>query len=276
MSAHVDLSDEELNSLTHSILIRYGIDFTCYEPKSLKRRIVRLLNNLELDSVHALWLRFLKDQQFVYTFMTEISVGMTSMFRDPGFWKSMQHILISEYANKSSLKIWHAGCSTGEEVFSMGILLQESRLLGKAKATATDFNQAAIGIAGEGVYHKIKMIENENNYLQFNPKGNFARYYSKEASDCQMNLDLIKHAKLEYNNLITDPAPFPFLYDVIFCRNVMIYFDSKAKENLLQKFYKALKPGGLFVIGFFDTMGHLIDSNQFDLVDDQAKIFRKK
>ncbi len=275
MADVADVTEEEVNSLTQSILTRYGIDFTCYEPKSLKRRIIRVLNNMELKSVHNLWILFLKEPKFIYTFMNEISVGMTSMFRDPMLWKNLRKRLINDFSNKHVISIWHAGCSTGEEVFTVAILLKEINLLTKARVVSTDFNQDALAVAQAGLYHKIKMIENENNYRVYNPLGDFAQYYQRDSSDCKMDISLTNHVKYSYQNLITEQPPSPSNFDIIFCRNVMIYFDSKAKQNLLDKFYDSLKPNGLFVIGFFDTMGHLIDSSKFELIDDQVKIFRK-
>ena len=271
----LEVTDAELQSITQSVLIRYGIDFTCYEPKSLKRRIIRVLNIFELNSTYELWVKLLRDPKFVYTFMNEVSVGMTSMFRDPILWNHLKSRIAESYWDKPIIDIWHAGCSTGEEVFTMAILLKEINFLNKARSIATDFNHNALSVAQQGLYHKIKMIENEANYKSYNQWGEFGKYYQREVNDCVMDNSLITHVKYSYQNLITEAAPSPSLFDTIFCRNVMIYFDTKAKQNLLTKFFSALKPGGLFIIGFFDTMSHLIDSKQFELIDEQAKIFKK-
>ena len=276
MANVVDVTDAEVQSICQSILTRYGIDFICYEPKSLKRRIIRVINNQDLSSIHDLWVKFLRDPTFVYTFMNEISVGMTSMFRDPMLWKNLKKRMERDYLANPLFNIWHVGCSTGEEVFSMSILLKESNMLQMANAVATDFNQDAIAIARQGVYPKIGMIENENNYKNYNPLSGFDRYYKKDDNECAMDLGLINHVTFSYQNLITDPVHIPGLFDIIFCRNVMIYFDTKAKEELLAKFYNALKPGGYFMIGFFDTMNYLINNDRFELVDDQAKIFVRR
>lgn len=128
-----DISEEEIRSVSNSIMIGYGIDFTCYEPNSLRRRIIRLMNKYSFGSIQDMWIRFLTDSAFIHIFMNEISVGMTSMFRDPILWRSLKSRLESEYHTKPVLKTWHAGCSTGEEVYSFGILLKESRMLHKAK-----------------------------------------------------------------------------------------------------------------------------------------------
>lgn len=270
----VEISDEEMNSLTQSILIRYGIDFTCYEPKSLRRRIIRLLSRLNLNSIHELWLQFLNDSKFVHLFMNEISVGMTSMFRDPILWRKLRAKLSAEFISTSDLSIWHAGCSTGEEVYSMGILISEMQWKGKVKALATDFNRNAIEEAKAGNYHKIKMIENEANHRQLNTFHDFSKYYTTDGTHIVMNRALIAHASFAYHNLITDAYPQGF--DIIFCRNVMIYFDTIAKMKILERFHAALNTNGLLIIGFFDTMTHLIDNQKFELVDEQAKIFRKR
>ena len=261
-----------MNSLTQSILLRYGIDFTCYEPKSLKQKIIHILNLYDLTSVHQLFVKFLRDNKFINDFMNEISVGMTSMFRDPGLWKSLKKRLPSEFSGKP-LSVWHAGCSTGEEVYSLGILLQEIHLQRNTKALATDINLNAIEEAKSGIYHKIKMIENENNYRQFNPSTDFSRYFAPDDKHVKMNADLINHTTFQYQNLITDT--FPTGVDIIFCRNVMIYFDGIAKTRILEKFHRALNPGGYLIIGFFDTMSHLMDNKMFELTDEEAKIFRK-
>jgi chemotaxis protein methyltransferase CheR len=269
-----DISDEEMNSLTQSIFARYGIDFTCYEPKSLRRRIIRIINRFNFTSIPDLWVRFLKDSGFLQVFMNEVSVGMTSMFRDPVLWKRLKHHIEKDYSSSNPISIWHAGCSTGEEVYSLGILLQEMNISHRAKALATDFNKDAIDEARNGVYHKIKMIETENNFKTLNPFHDFSKYYTSDGKHhAIMDPNLVKHATFEYQNLITDP--YPQGYDIIFCRNVMIYFDTPAKTKILEKFHKALNPNGILIIGFFDTMSHLIDSKKFQLLDQEAKIFRK-
>ena len=274
MNETVSVTDEEVASLSQSILTRYGIDFTCYEPKSLKRRVVRLLLMNNFVSVHELWIRMLRDQSFIHTFMNEISVGMTSMFRDPIFWKHLKRLLTKNFTHTSQLSIWHAGCSTGEEVYSLGILLTETGLSQKSTAFASDINQDALEAARRGEYHKLRMIENEQNFKEYNPYVDFARYYVPvDGKNVKMDEALKKHVTFNYHNLINDP--FTGKYDLILCRNVMIYFDTDAKQKLLRKFYDSLNPGGYLVIGFYDTMLSLIDQDLFTLADSDAKIFQK-
>lgn len=269
------LTNEEMNSLSQSILTRYGIDFTCYEPKSLRRRILRVMSLYDLPSAHALWVKLLSQPEFVKAFMSEVSVGMTSMFRDPELWIALKKRLFNEFRNRNSLRIWHAGCSTGEEVYTLGVLLHEVKLQQIATALATDFNETAIGEAKDGVYHKIRMIENAAAYKKFTSYRDFSTYYKDlDGTRVRMNPELVSHVEFKYHNLITDP--FPQGFDIIFCRNVMIYFDTPAKRRLLDKFYQALNPGGYFVIGFYDALMSIINDQNLELVDSDVKIFRKR
>ncbi|WKN41386.1 CheR family methyltransferase [Tunicatimonas pelagia] len=267
------ITDEELKSLTQAILRRYGIDFTCYEPSSLKRRVDRCISVLKLETVHNLWVKLLKDQMFVHRFMDEISVGLTAMFRDPVLWKALKKDILNSLATKNRINIWHAGCSSGEEVYSMGIVLQESNLLSQSKAIATDISDAAIAGAQQGKYHHLKLAEYEKNYREYNPLGTFEKYYQKDGTDGAMNSELIKHVDFRHHNLISEPPPGQF--DIIFCRNVMIYFDNQAKINLLQRFHQHLNDGGYLIIGFYDALVPLIDKSKYHIIDLDAKIFQK-
>ncbi len=267
------ISDEELKSLTDAIQQRHGIDFSCYEPKSLKRRVIRALHVFNLTAIHELWTKILRDHSFIYPFLDEISVGLTSMFRDPVLWKKMRHLLNESLSHKLNLSIWHAGCSSGEEVYTMGIVLKESSFSKPVTALATDISNQAMATAKKGEFNTMKMEEYDKNYLQFNPASVLRKYYSTENGSAFMDTSLIKHVTFEHHNLITDP--FSKTFDVIFCRNVMIYFDNNAKRKLFDKFYDALNANGLFIIGFYDAVLPLVDPNKFRVLDIDAKIFQK-
>ena len=269
----ITISDEELKSLTDAINQRHGIDFSCYEPKSLKRRIIRALHMFKLNAVHELWVKILKDRAFIYPFMDEISVGLTSMFRDPVLWKEIRHLLKTTYSGKEPLSLWHAGCSSGEEVYTMGIVLRELSISKPVTAWATDISQQAMQTAKKGEYNILKLEDYERNYRQFNPAGTLKKYYEQNNQLAAMDTSLIQHVNFEYHNLIT--SSFARKFDIIFCRNVMIYFDNQAKRNLFEKFHAALNPGGLFIIGFYDAVLPLVDATKFSVLNMDAKIFKK-
>ena len=271
--ASLTISDEELNALTSAILHRYDIDFTCYEPTSLKRRVARSISVLRLESIHNLWVKLLLDRDFIYAFMDEISVGLTSMFRDPILWRALRSKILTTLGHRDQVAIWHAGCSTGEEVYTMAIVLQESGLLAKARATATDISEAALNLARQGEYHELKIVEYGLNYLQYNPNGLFQRYHQPAGNTSVMKPNLIRHVDFQTQNLITERPPDKF--DIIFCRNVMIYFDHKSKVRLLDEFHDHLHEGGYLIIGFYDALIPLIDKSKFSIADLDAKIFQK-
>lgn len=267
------ISDEELKSLTDAIQQRHGIDFSCYEPKSLKRRVIRALHIFKLNAIHELWIKILKDHSFIYPFMDEISVGLTSMFRDPVLWKKMRELLLGELSQKKELSFWHAGCSTGEEVYTMGIVLRESRYAKPYKAVASDISNQAMSIAKSGEYNLLKLEDYDKNYAQFTPGGSLTKYFTDNGKIASLDTSLISHVNFEHHNLIT--GPFTRKFDLIFCRNVMIYFDNEAKRKLFEKFHNSLNPGGLFIIGFYDAVLPLVDPTKFIVLDMDAKIFRK-
>lgn len=270
----VTVSDQELESLTAAIQKRHGIDFNCYEPKSLKRRIIRALHIFNLKTVHELWVRILKEHAFIYPLMDEISVGLTAMFRDPVLWRKLKTLLCNELRHKEKLSIWHAGCSTGEEVFSMGIVLKESAYPKPFSALATDISNLSIGVAMKGEYSLYKITDYERNYSEYNSSRELSNYYVTSDTSAVMDRALISHATFSYHNLIT--SPFAESFDIIFCRNVMIYFDNEAKRKLFDKFHASLNEGGLLVIGFYDAVLPMIDSTKYEILDMDAKIFRKK
>lgn len=269
----ITITEEELKSLTEAIMKRHGIDFSCYETKSLTRRIVRVLHRFQFTSIHELWIRILKDQSFIYPFMDEVSVGLTSMFRDPVLWRSLKTFLGTAYRTKPGFNIWHAGCSTGEEVYTMAIVLREAGLSGIPNVWATDISQQSLETARQGIYHELKLQEFADNYSRYNPNGMLRSYGALQNGEIKFPQDLLRNTVFEYHNLIV--SPFTRKFDVILCRNVMIYFDNAAKKKLFEKFHQALHPGGLLIIGFYDAILPLIDPGKFEVYDMDAKIFRK-
>jgi chemotaxis protein methyltransferase CheR len=267
------ITDDELKSLTDAIQKRHGLDFSSYEPQSLRRRITRALHVFSMESIHELWIKILRDHSFIYSFMDEISVGLTAMFRDPILWRKLRSLMRSGFFPDRELSIWHAGCSTGEEVFTMGIVLREASFPLPYKALATDISNQAIQTAMKGHYPLLKMSEYEDNYKEYNPYGNVKRYCQFSDKDASMHQDLVRHVEYENHNLIS--GPFDKKFDIIFCRNVMIYFDNAAKRKLFERFHSSLNDGGLLIIGFYDALLPLVDQTRYQVLDIDTKIFRK-
>jgi chemotaxis protein methyltransferase CheR len=271
----VEISLEELDALCNAIKQRHGIDFTQYESASFARRVSRAIDYFKMDNLMALWSKILSDRNFMFDFVDAITVGMTSLFRDPQFWRTLKtKVMMTELKNANSINVWHAGCSTGEEVYSFGILLQDVNMQGKVKAIATDLNRNSIEICKKGVYDNMTIPQNEKQLKEYNPFKQFKDFNTPGERYYTMKPELVKHVNFQVGNLTKDPIPGK--YDIIFCRNVMIYFDDSLKRALLDKFYDALNPGGFFIIGFFDSLVNVIDKNKFEFYDLSAKIFRKK
>jgi len=269
-----EISDEEIKALATAIMTRHGVDFTCYEPKSLRRRIIRALSVFKMESIHQLWTNILRDNDFVHEFVNQLSVGLTAMFRDPAFWIRLSKELPILTQTNKNIKIWHAGCSTGEEVYTLNIIARELGLEGQIDSHATDMNTDALDQAEKGLYHTLKLTEYEHNYKKYKTHKSLKNYYTVNEKFGKMDPMLIRHVKFFKNNLISDTNPNK--YDIIFCRNVMIYFDALAKKLVLDKLYDNLNEGGLLIIGYFDALVPILDKDKFEHFDLDHKIFRKK
>jgi chemotaxis protein methyltransferase CheR len=226
-----------------------------------------------MESILSLWSRLLKDRDFIYPFIDQLTVGLTAMFRDPILWTTLKKTGLKNFEHKPQINIWHAGCSTGEEVFTLGIVLHESNLQHKTQALATDLNQSFIRHAREGKYHHSVLNEYTSNYSAYNSIRRFQNYYAVEGDMICMDKSLTAHVEYSHHNLVMEKMAQKF--DIIFCRNVMIYFDNTAKLRLLEQFHHCLNEGGFFIIGFYDALLPLIDHQKFEIYDLNAKIFRK-
>jgi chemotaxis protein methyltransferase CheR len=271
----IEISDMEMRAIQDAIFKRYGIDFYNYEPKSFKRRLQRIFRKFNFTSSMDLWAYTLKNKDFIHEFTNEVSVGLTAMFRDPEFWKRLRDILNTQYRSCANINVWHAGCSSGEEVYTLGVILNELFLHSKTKALATDISSNALDQAISGLIHETKLAEYAKNYLNYNPNGNFEGFLTHIGSFFQLHPHLYKHVTFENSNLIMDEIKGEGIYDIVFCRNVLIYFDNPAKLKVIDKFYRSLKPGGYFIVGFFDSVINLINSDQFEPYDLDNRIFRK-
>ena len=218
-------------------------------------------------------MKLLREQDFIHRFVDEIAVGLTSMFRNPVLWTSLRDDVLETMRHKQQISVWHAGCSTGEEVHTMSIVLKESGLLSKARLTATDISTTALAAAKVGEYHILKIDKYKDNYFQYNAKGRLEEYYQPTKEGIQMNDELSQHVDFKAHNLVTSAPPGKF--DIIFCRNVMIYFDQPTKARLLDQFSEHLNEGGYLITGFFDALIPLIDKKKYRIANIGAKVFQK-
>lgn len=268
-----EISDAELASLTNSIKIRYGIDFTNYETKSLKRGFARLIMKHDLGSLLGLWSKILKDREFILGCIDDLTVNLTELFRNPEVWIKLRDEIVPSLDHLPTIDIWHAGCSTGEEIYTMAIVLEQHDAYNKSRILATDLSATALAKAMEGSYSTLLHKKYKQSFSKFFSKGVFNDYFNESESGMMIKDDYKRNVMFQRHNLAQDQMDRKF--EIIFCRNVMIYFDEKLKMRALELFHSSLRPGGLFVIGYYDMMPEA-SKELFELLDASTRIYKKK
>lgn len=266
------VSDVELSSFVTAVKTRFGIDFGNYEKKSLKRGLARLMMKNQVESIMTLWGKMLRDKSMLYRYVDELLVNLTEFFRNAEFWVKYKDSVLPILAAKKEIKVWHAGCSTGEEVYTNKIVFKESFMMHKLHIWATDLSSKALAKAMEGAYHKLSWSKYIKAYAKYNPKGKAERYFTEEEKRFVIQSQLKKNISFEKHNLVQDAIEDSF--DVIFCRNVMIYFDDVLKMKVLRSFHQHLKKDGFLIIGYYDMLPEEA-KGYYELFCASTRIYRK-
>ncbi|MGD1842641.1 MAG: CheR family methyltransferase [Thermonemataceae bacterium] len=264
----------DLRKITEIIQSSHDYDFTNYAMSSFKRRIQRDIELYKLSSVDALVKRLEADQNFFKEFLSEITVNVTEMFRDPTFWRELRDDIIPNILlNNDTFSIWHAGCSSGEEVFSIAILLKEMGILDRVKIVATDIDHVILYRARQGMYSMKNMELNGKNYIQFQGKSSLTDYYREEGGKAIMNKDLVENVEFrEHNLVIGDPFS---KFDLVLCRNVMIYFNQTLQNQVLKLFHASMHKYAYLAIGAKESLIWCEIANKFIVVNNEEKIYKK-
>jgi chemotaxis protein methyltransferase CheR len=262
----------EIQSLLDSILREYGYDFRDYSGSHIIRRITNSMSRFGIGSVSELQTRLINDPGLFHRFLMELSVNVTEMFRDPGFYVTIREVVVPLLKTYPFLKIWHAGCSTGEEVYSMAILLKEEELLDRCIIYATDFNQIVLRKAADAIYQVDKIREYTANYNKSGGKASFSDYFIVDYGAAKLDQELKKNVVFSDHNLVTDGI-FGEMHMII-CRNVLIYFNHKLQRKVLKLFYDSLVNGGLLGMGTKESLLFSDIGSEFTHL--QSNIFRKK
>lgn len=264
----------ELNYLFNSVFSKYKVDLSNYALASLERRIERFLSLYFFEDLIGLSDKLIADDKFYDLFIKEITVNTTEMFRDPSCWKSIRENVIPFLRDLPSIRIWHAGCSSGEEVYTMAILLQEEGVFNKSKIIASDLNRDVIESAKKGCY-SIKSLElNEENYIHSGGSRSFSDYLKKEGNSYCMNQELLENVRFLRHDLSTGDLFSKF--DIIICRNVMIYFNKNLQEKVFSIFQNSLFKKGFVIIGKKESMAYYTNARMFAEVNEIEKIYRLK
>ncbi|MCU0439741.1 MAG: protein-glutamate O-methyltransferase CheR [Raineya sp.] len=269
-----EIEISELRLITDLIKQKYDYDFGNYAMSSFKRRVARVLELYKMEGVPTLLRRLDIDAKFFKEFLAEITVNVTEMFRDPTFWVELKtHIIPHIRQNNENFSIWHAGCSSGEEVYSMAIVLEEMGILDNVKIVATDIDHVILDKAREARYHIKNMEVNKKNYTTFGGLYNLENYYKEESGKAVMDQNLVRNVEFREQNLVTGSAFSKF--DLILCRNVMIYFNQTLQNQVLRLFHESLHKYAYLAIGSKESLIWCELANKFIVVNNEEKIYKK-
>ena len=272
-SEHSELKDLEIELLLEAIFRQFGYDFRQYAPASLRRRILHCMRQEELKTVSLLQDRVLHDPGCMQRFLSRVTVNSTDMFRDPLFFKSFHHQVTPLLRQFPLARIWHAGCSTGEEVYSVAILLSEEGIYDQCRIYATDLSEAALAQAKVGVYPLSAMRGYSENYLRAGGKKSLAEYYTAAYGKAIFHAPLRRNVVFAQHNLATDGSFNEF--HAIMCRNVMIYFNQPLGARVLRLLFDSLGPSGVLALGLKEVLHASTEGASFEPFDGTAGIYRK-
>ncbi len=264
----------EIDLLLEAIYRKYGHDFRGYAKPTVKRRINRRLQSSGLSSISAMQHKVLTDREFLNQLLLDLSINVTEMFRDPPFFKALRQCVLPELASRQMIKIWHAGCATGEEVYSMAIMLAEAGLTNKTRIYATDFNDVVLDKAKQGIFPAERIPLYTSNYQQAGGVGSFADYYTAKYDSAIVSSSLKKNIIFTNHNLVTDSS-FGEM-DLVICRNVLIYFSKPLQSQVLRLLSDSLCEGGFLCLGNRETISRVGCGDEYEIVDSKQRIHRKK
>lgn len=268
------LNDHELNEVIDLVNSIHGMDFSNYGIESLRRRFNRLMMHFNCKNEYELKFAITNGQISLTELLAEITVNVTSMFRDVKFYNAAKEHLMPYIETFPSFKIWHAGCSTGEEMFSFAILLNDQNLLKRCTQYGTDLNQDVIKQAKSGIYDLKEFSNYANNYMQCGGTKAFSDYYTAKYNQAKMASVLSKNMVFSQHNLVKDSSFNEF--QCVICRNVLIYFNKTLKNKVLQLFLDSLSPRGYLMLGNGESIKGTVVENQLEVIDVNQRIYRKK
>jgi chemotaxis protein methyltransferase CheR len=260
--------------LLEAIYQKYGYDFRQYSKAHIARRLSNRMVLSNLNSISEIQNKILHDQAFASLLLQDLSITVTEMFRDPSFYLALREKVIPFLKTYSFVKIWHAGCSTGEEVYSLAIFLKEEGLYDRATIYATDFNQVALERAKEGIFTNERMKEYTLNYQKAGGSESLSEYYTANYDHVIMHQSLRKNIVWANHNLVTDSV-FAEVH-LILCRNVLIYFDKDLQNRVQKLFCESLINGGILCLGLKESLRFSDYADYYAETDKQQRIFKKK
>lgn len=256
-----------------AVFLKYGYDFRNYSEAHLRRRIKNVLNKFGLPNIAALQHEIIYSKERFELLLAELSINVTEMFRDPAFYRALRQNVLPLLKTYPFVKIWHAGCASGEEVYSMAILLKEEGLHERCQIYATDFNSSILQKAKQAIFPIELIKEYTSNYIAAGGKQDFSDYYTAAYESIILDKSIRERIVFSDHNLATDTV-FGEMHMVV-CRNVMIYFNRELQDRVVKLFADSLCYRGVLCLGSkeslkFNSYGHL-----FEPISEKEKIYKK-
>lgn len=268
-----EIEQIEIELLLEAIYRYYGYDFRNYVRSFLQRRIMHRVHKENLSSISALQERVLRNRELMKRLFFDFSIPVTEMYRDPSFFKSFRTNIISLVKDYPAIRIWHVGCSTGEEVYSMAILLHEEGIYEKSSIFATDINHKSIAQAKEGIFPLSSMQLYTKNYFEAGGIRAFSEYYKVIGENVIFNPFLQKNITFAEHSLVSDSSFNEF--DIIICRNVLIYFNRSLQNEVHRLLYESLSLNGFLGLGNREGIRFTSYGNCYEEIDAAEKLYRK-
>lgn len=265
---------EQVRSLLSAIHQRYGVDLRDYAPASITRRIQATMRGESLASIPQLERKLLVDSECMERFLVAATINVTSMFRDPAFYRAFRAEVVPQLKTRPFLRIWHAGCSSGEEAFSLAIVLREEGLAERCRIYATDVNADVLAKARRGVFPLQALREYTRNYIAAGGSQPFSMYYTARYDHVLFDRALAANIVFSQHNLVTD-RPFNE-FDVILCRNVMIYFNQSLASRVHDLLFASLLPAGFLCLGASETVRFTPHESRYQAFDADQRIYQKR
>jgi chemotaxis protein methyltransferase CheR len=263
----------EFELLLEGVFRQWGFDFRNYAPSSLRRRVMNFMRGEHIASISALQDRVLHDEDWLNRFLYSLSVNVSAIFRDPGFYRSFRKEVVPLLRTYPFVRIWLAGVSMGEEVYSLAILLQEEGLYDRCRIYATDINEAVLKKAKEGIYPLDLMQSYTSNYIKAGGNREFSNYYTAAYDRAIFKSSLRDNVVFAQHNLAGDASFNEF--HVILCRNVMIYFNSQLQADVHRLLYASLVMFGILGLGAKETLKFSPHEHAYEEIDKAAKLYRR-
>ena len=263
----------EVDLLLEAVYRRYAYDFRGYARSSLRRRLWRRAHEEHVSTLSALQERVLHDPMVMERLLRDLSINVTEMFRDPAFFRSVRDNGVQILRTYPYVRVWNAGCSTGEETFSLAIVLEEAGLLDRTRIYATDMNDDVLQRARGGRFPLDKMRRYTENYHRAGGTGDFSRFFTVEGDRAVFRSGLMENAVFAQHNLAQDSSFNEF--QLVVCRNVLIYFGRPLQERVHELFLESLARFGVLALGHKESVvaSH---EDRYEILDAAEKVYRRK